>query len=712
MWYRSLVDHFKPPVRRRPARKASRQPEVEQLEDRTVPSFLAPVDYSVGNTPARVVAADVNGDGISDLVVANQVSSDVSVLLGKRDGTFQAAQNYAVGNTPESLAVGDFNADGKLDIVTANADGSVSVLLGNGDGTFQSALNATLPTELGLTQTPLSVAVGDFNKDGKLDLAVTANTYTPGTPGYCNYYGCSPGTPGFYTGYVNVLIGNGAGGFTPANTYTLTGGSPESVAVGDFNGDGSPDLAVTESDVNTVSVILGNGDGSFGNPTDFAVGTSPISVTVGDFNGDGKLDIATASAGSSAVSVLLGNGNGTFGTAAEYATNAGPYAVAAADFNGDGKVDLVTADYNANSVSVILGNGDGTFRPAQTFAAGTLPASLAVGDFNSDGLPDVAVVNNVTAGTVGVLLNTGDWRTLGVSGFPSSTTAGTAGSFTVTAYKNDFSIDIGYTGTVHFTSSDPQAVLPADYNFTVADAGVHTFSATLETAGTQSITSTDTTTASLTATDSGITVNPAAASTLSLAGFASPITAGVGSIFTATLHDPYGNIATGYTGTVHFTSSDGQAVLPADYTFTASDAGVHTFSATLKTAGTQSITAIDTTNASLTGTDSGIAVNPAAASQFVISAPTSVFAGVPFSLTVTVEDAYGNVATGYRGTVHLSSSVKRLSGNYTFTAADAGVHTFTGLVLSRTGNQTITITDTLNSALTDSVIVDVLKKKR
>ncbi len=402
---------------------------------------------------------------------------------------------------------------------------------------------------------------------------------------------------------------------------------------------------------------------------------------------------------------------------------------------------------------------------------------------------------------------------LAVTGFPSTITAGNSGSFTVTALNADGSTDTNYTGTVHFTSSDPLAVLPASYTFSTADAGVHTFSATLKTAGTQSITATDTTTGSVTGSDTGITVipaaasqldfgqqpstttagqtispavtvdvedpygnrvtsdsstvtvtlssgtfasgsatvsaaassgvatfsaltidragsytlkatdgtlasatsgtfsiQPAAASTLSVTGFPTSTTAGVAHTFTVTLRDPYGNVATGYTGTVHFTSSDHKAVLPASYTFTAADAGIHTFSATLKTAGTQSITATDTTATSLKGTEGGIKVNPAAASKFVLTAPASVSAGAPFSLTVTVEDAYGNVVVGYTGTLHFSStdSQATLPANYTFTTANAGVHTFPGLVLRKKGYQTISVTDTHNSALKGSAIVDVL----
>jgi hypothetical protein len=299
---------------------------------------------------------------------------------------------------------------------------------------------------------------------------------------------------------------------------------------------------------------------------------------------------------------------------------------------------------------------------------------------------------------------------LAVAGFPSVTTAGVAGNFTVTAKSADGSIDTGYTGTVHLSSSDGQTSLPADYTFTAADGGVHTFSATLKTAGTQSITAADATTFGLTGTDGGIKVNGAAASTMTVFGFPSTTTAGAAGYITVTLRDVYGNVASGYTGMVHFTSSDAKAALPANYTFTAADAGVHTFSAALKTAGTQSITATDIIVSSLTGTDVGIAVNPAVASKFILTAPGSVTAGASFSLTLAVRDAYGNVVTGYTGTVHFSSTDNKatLPANYTFTTTDKGVHTFTGLVLRKRGTQKITITDMQNSSLTASVILNVI----
>src|SRR5439155_84011 len=256
-----------------------------------------------------------------------------------------------------------------------------------------------------------------------------------------------------------------------------------------------------------------------------------------------------------------------------------------------------------------------------------------------------------------------------VSGYATPTTAGVSHSFTVTAEDSSGNIVSGYTGTVVFTSSDGQAVLPANYTFSAGDAGVHTFSATLKTAGSQSLTATDTANGAITGSQSGITVNPAAANSLTVAGFPSPAMAGSAGNFTVTAKDSYGNTASGYTGTVHFTSSDSQAVLPANYTFPGADAGVLTFSATLNTAGSQSITATDTVTSSIKGSQTGITVNPAAASTLP-SFPTrrSSDLGSAGNFTVTAKDPYGNTATGYTGTVHFSSSDSQavLPANYSF----------------------------------------------
>jgi hypothetical protein len=299
-------------------------------------------------------------------------------------------------------------------------------------------------------------------------------------------------------------------------------------------------------------------------------------------------------------------------------------------------------------------------------------------------------------------VNAGAAATLTVAGYPSSFTPGTSNSFTVTAKDASGNTATGYAGTVHFTSSDPQAVLPANYTFVAADSGMHTFNATLKTTGTQSITATDTVTASITGTQSGITSGTITASTLIVAGFASTVTAGSSNSFTVTAQDGLGNTATGYAGTVHFTSSDPQAVLPANYTFVAADSGMHTFNATLKTAATQSITATDTATVSITGTQSGITVNPGPTSTLIVTGFASpVVAGTPSNITVTAKDGFGNTTPAYAGTVHFTSTDAQavLPANYTFVAADSGAHMFSA-TLKTAGTQSITATDTVTNSIT------------
>ena len=190
-----------------------------------------------------------------------------------------------------------------------------------------------------------------------------------------------------------------------------TGNYPHSVALGDLNGDGKPDLATANSGANTVSVLLGNGAGAFRAETDYGTGSYPRSVAIGDLNGDGKPDLATANTFDNTVSVLLGNGDGTFGANSDYGTGIYPYSVAIGDLNGDGKPDLAVANYGANTVSVLLGNDEGTFGVKTDYGSGTYTRSVAIGDLNGDGKPDLATANSRTTTMVTVLLNTGGGMT-------------------------------------------------------------------------------------------------------------------------------------------------------------------------------------------------------------------------------------------------------------------------------------------------------------
>jgi hypothetical protein len=289
-------------------------------------------------------------------------------------------------------------------------------------------------------------------------------------------------------------------------------------------------------------------------------------------------------------------------------------------------------------------------------------------------------------------------------GFPTATVAGVAHSFPVTAYDAYQNVVTGYTGTVHFTSSDSTAVLPADYPFQASDHGTHTFVASLKKAGTWALRATDAAHGSITGLVSSIAVSPAAASTFAVS-FPTTTTAGSAQSFVVTAKDPYGNIATGYTGTVHFTSSDSSASLPADYPFVTSDAGTHTFSATFKRAGSQALRATDTAHASITGLQTGITVNSAAAAKVVVSGyPTSTTVGTANNFTVTLYDAFSNVAVGYTGTIQITSDDPQVviaPVEWTFGASDAGTHQFSATFNTK-GTHKLTATDTKTSSLTGS----------
>jgi FG-GAP-like repeat/RTX calcium-binding nonapeptide repeat (4 copies)/FG-GAP repeat len=594
------------PTRRRPIRRRSPASRLclESLEDRCLLSFSPAVTYPVGASPAAVVTGDFNRDGRPDLAVANSTSNSVSILAGNGNGTFQAAQNFATGFGPKSVAVGDFNKDGKLDLVTANAS-DLSVLLGNGNGTFQAPASYTIGWY------PTSVAVGDFNGDGKLDLGVMSNVYYQGYGSYDWWY------PPHYEGKASVLLGNGTGSFAAPIASDLGYGYHTSAAVADFNGDLKLDFAWTTSYGGAVA--LGSGTGTFFGYGGVGAGYYPSLVAAGDLNADGKADLVWANDGNT-INVLLGNGSGGFAAATNYTTGQGPRSMALTDFNRDGKLDIVTANVGSNNVGVLLGCGDGTFRSAQYSAAGAGPVWVAAGDFNGDAFPDLAVSNDATVGNMSVLVNTQDWRLLQVGGFPSATATGAAHTLTVTALDTLGNVITGYTGTVHFTSSDPRAVLPADFTFAATDRGTHTFTVTLKALGTQSITVADTARPGFVGAQERIMVNPGAVSRFQVSDFfPSPVSVVESASFTVTAYDAYGNLATNYAGTVHFTSSDGLALLPDDYTFTGYAGYVDYLYAALETVGMQSITVTDIVTPGVTGTQTGIQVNPSVSidSQYV-----------------------------------------------------------------------------------------------
>jgi len=344
-------------------------------------TFQVPPSYASGGYDADSVAVgDLNNDGKLDLVVANLCQGNtcgrgnsgyVSVLLGNGDGTFQPAQEYATGGFgASSVAIADLNGDVNADVVVANqcstsdckTSGSVSVLLGKGNGTLQAA-----QTYASGGYTALSVAIADFNKDGNLDLAV-ANQ--------CQDTSCQNGA-------VSVLLGNGNGTFQTAQSFASAGYLTNSVAVGDFNGDGNPDLVLASQCQDTtcqkggVSVLLGNGNGTFQTAQSYSsAGSQADSVVATDLDGDGELDLVvsnlcqnTADCNNGVVSSLLGRGDGTFRAATPYSSGGqNAYSVVAGDFSGDGNTDVVVA--NGDSTDVLLGNGDGSFQTAIPYFPG------------------------------------------------------------------------------------------------------------------------------------------------------------------------------------------------------------------------------------------------------------------------------------------------------------------------------------------------------
>jgi hypothetical protein len=354
-----------------------------------------------GTYPVTVTAFDGAG-----ATTVQTFTLTVTTPLTCNPVTFATAANVTVGSSPLSVAVGDFNRDGKQDLAVVNQGANnVSILLGDGVGGFGA------PTNFAVGSNPISVAVGDFNGDGKQDLAV-ANLSSAN---------------------VSILLGDGAGGFSAASNFAVSFG-PTAVAVGDFNGDGKQDLAFAVGS-NVMAILLGNGDGSFGAATTFGsnVNSDPEAIAVGDFNGDGKQDIAVANGafGSSiqnVVSIFLGDGAGGFAAATTFPVGDNPRSVTVGDFNGDGKQDLAVANSTSGNVSILLGNGAGGFAAATNFAAGSGAISVTVGDFNGDGKQDLATANNA-AGTVSILL--GD----GAGGF------GAAANFGVGS--NPFSVAVG-----------------------------------------------------------------------------------------------------------------------------------------------------------------------------------------------------------------------------------------------------------------------------
>jgi len=363
-------------------------------------AYFAAANAGTGITPfiipTGVTIADVNGDGHGDVIVTNNESADVTVLLGNGDGTVTVPSvGYATGGDPaNSVLVADFNGDGLADIVVADDYYSFSYMKGYGDGTFQAAVDYYSPTPDNGQGISWDVASGDFNNDGFADV-VLGNT-------------CCDNTLG-----ITVFLSNGDGTLQAGVNYG-SGGNLEYVAVADFNKDGALDIAAVANTTGAVQVFSGVANNGTGNGT-FTAGTAiPTGdtqaerIVVADFNGDTWPDVAVASSEGSNFVVLLNDGTGNLVPQQPVATYSGPSDIIAVDVNGDGKIDLLMPEFSTGTLAVFLGNGDGTFQQELDYPLGNYPYHIAVGDVNGDGKLDVVATDEDYALGMGVVVAIGD----------------------------------------------------------------------------------------------------------------------------------------------------------------------------------------------------------------------------------------------------------------------------------------------------------------
>jgi Big-like domain-containing protein/VCBS repeat protein len=652
------------------------------------PLFVLAAMYDSGGLSAsRLTVGDLNGDGNPDLVVANEYPGDaVHVLLGNGDGTFQAPVEYSPGplvSNPWSVAIGDVNGDDHPDLIVGNFSeyvddhwGSVGVLLGNGDGTFQPVVNYK-PGGCGT----FSVAIGDVNNDGKPDI-VTANWYA------------ALASCGGHYGMVGVLLGNGDGTFQAPVSYSSGGYEAYSVAMADVNSDEKPDLLVANNcqslencSSGSVSVLLGNGDGTFNAAVSYSGGGSgTASVTVADVNGDGHLDLVTANCGNGVngckngmVGVLLGNGDGTFQTAISYPSGgAKAFSVAIGDVNGDGHPDLAVANTDSSSVGVLRGNGDGTFQPAVTFdSGGVSDFSVAMADVNRDAHPDLLVANVCAQpcdggngeGAVGVLLN----NLLGLN-------ISTVTTRTSSRNPSVFGQTVTFTAKVSSTQGTPTGVVTFfDGSTTIGTTtlvnGATSLSVSLLTAGSHSITAKY---------QGSLVFSPSTSSPINqIVNTATTITSLVSSpnpvgiyrtvAYTATVTSQYGGAVTG-----KVTFRDGGSAI-ATITMVNNRAA---YSTSYKSIGVHSITASYSGDGNNNGSTSAALTEYVASisKTVVVTSGSPTYFGQPVTFSATVTSTYGTIPDGelvtfYDGTKTMAS-VALVGGKaaYTTSALSAKTH--------------------------------------
>jgi hypothetical protein len=382
----------------------SQNGDVDVLYGKGNGQFQRAQDYQAGpgNGIWAIAAGDFNGEGLPDILTPS--GNNLSILLSQKTGGYNAAVAYQTGPSPDQVALGDFTGDGILDLVVSHSNFpncEVTVSPGIGNGHFLPEIGTSVPGDGG--DAPLNIALGDFNRDGKLDMAVTVPTTTGPV--------------------VAMMLGNGDGTLTLGASYSLgtnryyTG----PIIAGDLNGDGNLDVIASCGGYSSMKlcVFLGNGDGTLGSATELAVAGShylyEFNFALADLNHDGILDLVVTyytPSSTGDIAVMLGKGDGTFAAPILYSdNNTDVGAVAIADFNGDGNPDIVVADFLTGMVRIQLGNGDGTFGAPTSFPVGGMYAgNLAVADFNHDGKLDIAVgTGDIVIGyTVAILHGNGN----------------------------------------------------------------------------------------------------------------------------------------------------------------------------------------------------------------------------------------------------------------------------------------------------------------
>ena len=349
-------------------------------------TFSNPTYYNAGFFPVWLAAADMNGDGKQDLVAGNAYSNSLTVLLNKGNGVFAASpNNYLTGfletdlqtPTPGLLSIGDFNGDGKPDVAVAAKSG-VNILMNIGGG----VLHAPASVEIG--QYTGQMFAANFNGDGHLDLAVE-----------------TVGNEAASVGSVAALFGDGKGDFNVVTRESPEGPGVSVLAGGSFNGNGKPGIAVYQFG-DGVEITYNDGHGNFTTEPTLEIPNQPNYLCAGDFNRDGYSDFAVLDGDE--VDIYLNQHNATYSGPVTYNLGSNPFFILCHDVNKDGRIDLVTANNGSNNVSVLLGNGNSTFENAKEYPAGSKPNVVAFGDFNRDGNIDLAVGGN----NVSILLGRGD----------------------------------------------------------------------------------------------------------------------------------------------------------------------------------------------------------------------------------------------------------------------------------------------------------------